>query len=158
MRRDLVLPGVACTVCLAALVAAVTHIPVITVPLGILAVLAAPGMVLQQALFPGKTIGTAERVMLTLGLSVVVAVLGGLLLNLTDPGLTPVCAAKAARLAPRADVATRHATRCRNGGVAAWRHRHLARGCAASRRPVDVYAVVADAADGPPDAGTPRGT
>ena len=90
MRRDLVLPGVACTVCLAALVAAVTHIPVITVPLGILAVLAAPGMVLQQALFPGKTIGTAERVMLTLGLSVVVAVLGGLLLNLTDPGLTPV--------------------------------------------------------------------
>jgi hypothetical protein len=90
MRRDLVLPVGACAVCLAALLAAVAHVPLLTIPLGALAVLVAPGMVLQQAFLPGKTIGTAERVALTLGLSLVLTVLGALLLNLTGPGLTPV--------------------------------------------------------------------
>ena len=52
-------------------------------------VLVAPGYALREALLPRPDAHAAERVLLTLGLSVAAAAFGGLVLNLTPWGLGP---------------------------------------------------------------------
>ena len=46
-----------------------------------------PGYALMSALFPGKPFGNAERIIFTLGISVSIVILGGLVLNSTTFGL-----------------------------------------------------------------------
>ncbi len=53
-------------------------------------VLFLPGYALSAALLPDGRSGLAERIAFSIGLSIAIAVLGGLLLNLLPPGLTPV--------------------------------------------------------------------
>ena len=56
---------------------------ILTLPL----VLVVPGYALTAAVFPKRSLGVPERLVLSLGLSLVIVVLGGLLLNLTPFGL-----------------------------------------------------------------------
>ncbi len=56
---------------------------VLTLPL----IFILPGYALSSALFPTQRFGTAERLILSLGLSLTAVILGGLLLNLTSFGL-----------------------------------------------------------------------
>ncbi len=58
-------------------------IRILTLPL----VLVLPGYALTAALLPNRSLGVAERLMFSLGLSLVVVVLGGLVLNWTPFGL-----------------------------------------------------------------------
>jgi len=53
-------------------------------------VLILPGYALIAALFPARSLGLAERVLSSLGLSLVVAIAGGLILNVTPWGLRPL--------------------------------------------------------------------
>jgi uncharacterized membrane protein len=46
-----------------------------------------PGYALMRALFPGKPFGNAERIILSLGISLSIVILGGLVLNSTTFGL-----------------------------------------------------------------------
>lgn len=52
-------------------------------------VLFLPGYALSAALLPDGRAGLAERILLSLGLSIAIAALGGLLLNFLPSGLTP---------------------------------------------------------------------
>jgi uncharacterized membrane protein len=58
-------------------------IRILTLPLA----LVLPGYALTSALFPRRTLGVAERLVFSLGLSLIIVVLGGLLLNLMPFGL-----------------------------------------------------------------------
>lgn len=57
---------------------------ILTLPL----VLVLPGYALMAAAFPSRSLGILERLTLTLGLSLTMVILGGLLLNLTPFGLS----------------------------------------------------------------------
>jgi hypothetical protein len=59
----------------------------IQLPLGLLLVFVLPGHALTWAVFPAADLRLSERVLTTLGLSLVVSVLSGLLLNFTSGGL-----------------------------------------------------------------------
>ena len=70
-------------------------------PIGLLAVLLLPGYTLTAALFPDRgpaltgrprffAVGLIERAVLTLGMSLAIGALGGLLLNATPWGLVPI--------------------------------------------------------------------
>jgi uncharacterized membrane protein len=56
---------------------------VLTLPLAFIL----PGYALMRALFPGKPFGYAERIIFSLGISLSIVILSGLLLNLTSFGL-----------------------------------------------------------------------
>lgn len=56
---------------------------VLTLPLAFIL----PGYALMRALFPGKPFGNAERIIFSLGISLSIVILSGLLLNLTPFGL-----------------------------------------------------------------------
>jgi len=56
---------------------------ILTLPL----VLILPGYALTSAMFPGRSTGMPERLVFSLGLSVVIVILGGLALNWTPSGL-----------------------------------------------------------------------
>ncbi len=87
LRNNLLLILVAlivvCTLLLAAGIRAV--VALFAVPF----VLLAPGYVTTLALFPGRTLRPLERALFSLGLSVAILAVGGLLLNLTPWGLSP---------------------------------------------------------------------
>jgi Protein of unknown function (DUF1616) len=57
------------------------------VAVGLVLVLVLPGAALTAALFPPRSLGWARRILFSLGLSLAVIALGGLLLNLTPFGL-----------------------------------------------------------------------
>lgn len=63
---------------------------VVRVPISLLLVLVLPGWAAGAALLPSRSVGTAERAILTVGGSLVLSTLGGLLLNWTPWGLRPV--------------------------------------------------------------------
>ncbi|MCG8350584.1 MAG: DUF1616 domain-containing protein [Chloroflexales bacterium] len=54
---------------------------IVRVFFALLMVLVLPGYAITAALFPGRMIGAAERLLFSVGLSMVVAILGGLILN-----------------------------------------------------------------------------
>jgi hypothetical protein len=62
---------------------------VVRVPVSLLLVLVLPGWAAGAALLPSRTVDTAERVILTVGGSLVFSALGGFLLNWTPWGLRP---------------------------------------------------------------------
>jgi hypothetical protein len=95
---------------LAAVCAATTVVPVLSparLPAGLLLAFCLPGYALVRLLFPGRSLGRAELAACALGLSLTVAILGGLLLNLAPghlgraawavflAGLTVACCAAA---------------------------------------------------------------
>src|SRR5258708_19924598 len=61
-------------------------IRILTLPL----VLVLPGYALTAALLPNRSLGVAERLMFSLGLSLAVVILGGLALNWTPFGLRAI--------------------------------------------------------------------
>src|SRR5438067_5670942 len=61
----------------------IVFIRILTLPL----VLVLPGYALTSALFPGRSLGVPERLVFSLSLSLAIAILGGLALNLTPWGL-----------------------------------------------------------------------
>lgn len=61
----------------------------IRVPVSLLLVLVLPGWATGAALLPSRSVGTAERAILTVGGSLVLSTLGGFLLNWTPWGLRP---------------------------------------------------------------------
>ncbi|MEA2623947.1 MAG: hypothetical protein QOH61_2857 [Chloroflexota bacterium] len=61
---------------------------ILTVPAGIALLLVLPGFGLQLALFPGPRLDRTERVVMSLGLSLCLAIVGGFLLNWSTSGLT----------------------------------------------------------------------
>jgi hypothetical protein len=79
------------------------HVPgrILTLPL----VLVLPGYAVTAALFPNRSLGVPERLVFSLGLSVAIVVLGGLLLNVTPFGVR----AEAPRDRPPAQRRTGHA-------------------------------------------------
>lgn len=83
--------GLLAAMALAVAAALATLLPESSPPRVLLAlalVLALPGYALVAAAFPARTLGAAERALLTVGLSLSVGVLGGFALNLTPWGLT----------------------------------------------------------------------
>jgi uncharacterized membrane protein len=81
-------------VALAAFSVLLAALPVGAVParvaLGALLVLVLPGYALSAALFGPAALSRSERILLSIGLSLALAVFAGLLLNLTPVGLTPL--------------------------------------------------------------------
>ncbi len=71
------------TIIMVALALTMTPVRILALPL----VLVLPGYSLTEALFPRRSLGFPERLLFTLGLSLVVVILGGLVLNLTPTGL-----------------------------------------------------------------------
>jgi hypothetical protein len=66
------------------------YVPVLSVVCGIALTLVIPGYALGAALFRPGTLGTLERLLISVGMSVALAVLGGLALNLLPVGLQTV--------------------------------------------------------------------
>lgn len=62
---------------------------VATAPAGLLLLFVLPGYTVQAAAAPQACLGAAERALLTVGISMAVATISGLLLNLTPWGLRP---------------------------------------------------------------------
>ena len=72
---------------ISALVLLVATSPAIRVAFGLPFALVLPGYAIVAALFPQRALGIPERLVLSIGLSLAVAALGGLLLNWTSWGL-----------------------------------------------------------------------
>jgi len=66
-----------------------TNLPFISL-IAVPFVLFCPGYGLTSILFRKDAIGGVERLLLSVGLSIAIAILGGALLNLTEPGLAPM--------------------------------------------------------------------
>jgi len=63
--------------------------PILQAPFALPLVLLLPGYAITAALFPKGAIGVSERLLLSLGLSICVTALGGVILNWTPWGLQP---------------------------------------------------------------------
>lgn len=90
MRRQTDLLAVAAVSVVAALLSSLLPASnIVKAALGAPMVLFLPGYALSAALLPDGRAGLAERLAISLGLSIAVAALGGLVLNLLPRGLTP---------------------------------------------------------------------
>ncbi len=64
-----------------------SHVPVIGIMLALPLIFVLPGYTLTQALFHKRSLGVPARLLFSLGLSVAIDILGGLILNLLPAGL-----------------------------------------------------------------------
>ena len=64
--------------------------PILRAVLGTYLVLVGPGLAFTTALLPAKQLGTAEHVLTTVAASIALAVIGGLILDVTPWGLQPI--------------------------------------------------------------------
>ena len=90
MRRHLDLLGAAALTLLGFTSVVVATGSIVRAVLGLPLALALPGFAVTAALFPRPTLAPAERTTLTLGASVALVALVGLILNWTPAGLRPV--------------------------------------------------------------------
>lgn len=90
-NRTLLLSGLIALALLAAGVALLTllvvDLSIVQLAFGLVLALVLPGYLVTQALLPRSLIGLPERIVLSVGVSLAVAALGGLVLNLTPWGL-----------------------------------------------------------------------